>query len=60
MAAAIQDRFGVEPEVRPGNVGAFDVTVDGELIFSKYQTGRFPRRQEIISALQELEAGALS
>jgi len=31
----------------PLGKGIFDVVVDGDLIYSKYQTGRFPRKQEI-------------
>jgi len=53
LAAAIQQQFGVEPEVLPGSIGAFDVVVDDDLIFSKHKTGRFPEHDEIISALQE-------
>jgi selT/selW/selH-like putative selenoprotein len=29
----------------------FDVTVDGTLIFSKHQRGRFPDEQEILGQL---------
>ncbi|MCP4541388.1 MAG: SelT/SelW/SelH family protein [Chloroflexi bacterium] len=52
MAAAIQAQFGVEPDVKPGNIGSFDVIVDGERIFSKFKSGRFPDHQEIINALR--------
>jgi selT/selW/selH-like putative selenoprotein len=31
----------------PGVGGAFEITVDGELAFSKKQTGRFPTDEEI-------------
>lgn len=33
--------------------GIFDVTVDGELIYSKYQTGRFPEPGEILDLLNK-------
>jgi selT/selW/selH-like putative selenoprotein len=31
----------------PGVGGAFEITVDGRLLFSKKQTGRFPTDEEI-------------
>jgi selenoprotein W-related protein len=34
-----------------GGGGIFDVRVDGQLIYSKHQTGRFPEDQEILTAL---------
>jgi selT/selW/selH-like putative selenoprotein len=36
----------------PGAKGQFDVLRDGELVFSKHETGRFPEHEEILSALQ--------
>jgi selT/selW/selH-like putative selenoprotein len=35
-----------------GARGAFEVRLDGSLIFSKLQEGRFPDTAEILSALQ--------
>jgi selenoprotein W-related protein len=31
----------------PGVGGVFEITVDGQLLFSKKQTGRFPTDEEI-------------
>jgi selenoprotein W-related protein len=39
--------------LRPGGGGVFDVVVDGELVFSKHHTGRFPEEWEILDALEE-------
>jgi predicted Rdx family selenoprotein len=36
----------------PGGKGQFDVVRDGELVFSKHETGRFPAHDEILAALQ--------
>ena len=41
----------MSPTVTPGGKGQFDVLVDGELVFSKYTAGRFPEKEEILSAL---------
>jgi selT/selW/selH-like putative selenoprotein len=35
----------------PGEKGQFDVLRDGELVFSKQETGRFPEQGEILAAL---------
>ena len=34
-------------ELVPEGKGIFDVEIDGKLIFSKFQSGRFPDRGEI-------------
>jgi selT/selW/selH-like putative selenoprotein len=34
-----------------GDRGQFDVEVDGRLIFSKWETHRFPEEPEILAAL---------
>ena len=47
----IQDARGVEAELVPGSNGVFDVVVDGKLIYSKHQTGRFPDPDEILAKL---------
>lgn len=31
--------------------GVFEVTVDGQLVFSKKQEGRFPELEEVLSRL---------
>ena len=37
--------------LHPGNKGVFEVSVDGELIFSKLKEGRFPEDEEILDAI---------
>lgn len=51
MAAAIKERFKVDPELIKGRGGIFDVKVDGDLVFSKKQVGRFPTDDEILEKL---------
>ena len=56
LAEVITKTFGIEPKLVRGNKGIFDIVVDGKLIFSKYDTGRFPENGEIVKLLrQELE-----
>jgi selenoprotein W-related protein len=38
----------------PGAAGRFEVTVDGRLIFSKAQEGRFPDLREIKDKLRDM------
>ena len=40
-------------ELIRGGGGIFNVEVDGKLIFSKQQTGRFPEEQEILDQLPD-------
>ncbi|MCA1948290.1 MAG: Rdx family protein [Armatimonadetes bacterium] len=36
----------------PGGGGVFDVRLDGDLVFSKHETGRFPNLAEIAEAVR--------
>lgn len=38
----------------PGSGGVFEVTLDGNVLFSKAQTGRFPNPNEIEEKLEAL------
>ena len=53
MPAEIAEATGVIPELIRGQGGVFDVTVDGTLIFSKHQTGRFPDVGEIAVLIKD-------
>lgn len=43
----LEERYGADVELVPGVAGVFEITVDGRLLFSKKQTGRFPTDEEI-------------
>jgi selT/selW/selH-like putative selenoprotein len=47
----IRERTGFEAETVPGRTGQFDVLADGDLIFSKADTGRFPEEDEVLRLL---------
>jgi selenoprotein W-related protein len=53
LAAAIKTELGLDTELIPGGSGVFDVEADGERIFSKHETGRFPEDGEVLAALRE-------
>jgi len=52
LAAKIKEQFGVDAELIKSKGGAFEVTVNGKLIFSKLELGRFPEDHEILGQLQ--------
>lgn len=47
--AEIEAKFPgqVEVEIEKGGRGEFEITIDGELVYSKLKQGRFPRYAEI-------------
>lgn len=51
MAARIKEQTGQEPELVAGGGGVFDVVADGQLVYSKHETGRFPEDDEVLSQL---------
>jgi selT/selW/selH-like putative selenoprotein len=52
LAAALSNEFGVTADLERGDRGAFDVLVDGKLLFSKHTAGRFPETAEIVQAIR--------
>ena len=48
LAAAIKTANGIDAELIKGKGGAFEVEVDGKLIYSKLRTNRFPTDKEIL------------
>jgi selenoprotein W-related protein len=52
LAATIEGETGVESELICGGGGIFDVVVDGDMIFSKHDVGRFPEPDEILAKIR--------
>jgi selT/selW/selH-like putative selenoprotein len=53
----LRERFGIEAELIRGANGVFDVRVDGKMVFSKHQLGRFPEAGEVERAIERRQAG---
>lgn len=53
LAEKIRDELGITAQVVPGSKGVYDIVVDGNLIYSKYQTKRFPDNDEIIKLIKQ-------
>jgi len=43
----------IEVVVTRGSGGVFDVVIDGEKVFSKWEEHRFPQNAEILSAIAD-------
>ena len=53
LAVAIENSFGVKPALVAGADGIFDVTVDGQMVFSKYETGDLIETGDIVELIRE-------
>jgi selenoprotein W-related protein len=52
LAADIKRELKIETQLIKGSGGAFEVVVNGKLIYSKKETGRFPEHAEILGVLR--------
>ena len=52
LAAELKESIEVEAVLIEGTKGIFDVCVDGEKIFSKYEQNRFPTLGELSAAIR--------
>ncbi len=41
----------VQTEAKTGSGGIFDVAIDGDVVFRKFDEHRFPNNQEILAAI---------
>jgi selT/selW/selH-like putative selenoprotein len=54
LAAAIEEEFGLKPELVEGSGGVFDVTIDGSLAYSKSKAcGEFPEHEEVFRLIRD-------
>jgi len=51
LADELEQKLGIRPQLIKGGGGIFDVKLDGDLIFSKKQAGRFPAPGEVEGAI---------
>jgi selenoprotein W-related protein len=52
LGIELKKNYGAEVVYKDGKNGIYNVIVDGELIFSKFDKGRFPKKGEILEILQ--------
>ncbi|HHJ51957.1 MAG TPA: hypothetical protein ENJ89_02070 [Caldithrix abyssi] len=53
MADHIREVFNLEATLKKSDGGRFEVYYDGERIFSKAKTFRFPTKDEIVNLIKE-------
>ncbi len=51
LAAKIKQALGTEPKLVSKGNGIFDVAVQDELVYSKFQTGTFPNEEKLVDKL---------
>jgi selT/selW/selH-like putative selenoprotein len=52
LAEELEEAFGIKAKLVGSSGGAFEITVDGKLIFSKLKSGHFPEEEEIVRMLK--------
>ncbi|MGQ0721189.1 MAG: Rdx family protein [Candidatus Eiseniibacteriota bacterium] len=56
LAAAIEKEFGVRVKQVASDGGVFDVEVDGQLVYSKHETGRHIKdHEEVLRSIRKLQ-----
>lgn len=53
LASHLSAAFGVEPTLVSSSDGAFEVTADDVLVFSKHALDRFPTEQEVVEEIED-------
>jgi selenoprotein W-related protein len=53
LAAEIRKELGFKPALIVGKVGSFDVFINGTLLFSRKEAGRFPNPGEIVQLIED-------
>ena len=53
MGAELKESLGVDAALIPGSGGVFEVRLDGEVVYSRAQTGRFPREGELTKIIKK-------
>jgi selenoprotein W-related protein len=52
VLTALKRRISVF-ELEPSSGGCFELTLDGKLIYSKLQTGRFPDEDALVASIEK-------
>ena len=57
MAAEIENKFGVKPELVEGHGGIYEVAVDGEIVSTnRSECGRIPEHEEVLQKIEQHKA----
>ena len=53
LAEEIYTELGLKANLIEGDIGSFDVYINGSLLFSKRETKRFPEPEEVVQKIRE-------
>ena len=53
MGEELKENLGAEIELVAGSNGIFDVSLDSNMIYSKFEQGHYPTAEEIIQRIKE-------
>lgn len=56
LQKSLEGELATPVRVRNGSPGSLNVFLDGERIFSKQESGRFPRAEEILARIRQAPA----
>ncbi|KFQ67056.1 Migration and invasion enhancer 1, partial [Phaethon lepturus] len=58
LASAVKEEYpDIEIESRLGGTGAFEIEINGQLVFSKLENGGFPSEKDLIEAIRRARNG---
>ncbi|XP_019362762.1 PREDICTED: migration and invasion enhancer 1 [Gavialis gangeticus] len=58
LASAVKEEYpDIEIESRLGGKGAFEIEINGQLVFSKLENGGFPYEKDLIEAIRRARNG---
>ncbi|XP_009640856.1 migration and invasion enhancer 1 [Egretta garzetta] len=58
LASAVKEEYpDIEIESRLGGTGAFEIEINGQLVFSKLENGGFPYEKDLIEAIRRARNG---
>ncbi|XP_036610993.1 migration and invasion enhancer 1 [Trichosurus vulpecula] len=58
LASAVKEEYpGIQIESRLGGTGAFEIEINGQLVFSKLENGGFPYEKDLIEAIRRASSG---
>ncbi|MGB2988387.1 MAG: Rdx family protein, partial [Candidatus Zixiibacteriota bacterium] len=55
MAVAVEKEFGIVANLKEGHGGIFEVALNGRVVFSNLEEGRFPENEEIFQKIREYQ-----
>jgi predicted Rdx family selenoprotein len=58
LATSIEQTLGVRPRIRVGGFQAFDVYVDGRLVYGRKRDGELPSDEAILARIRSIEGGS--